>query len=119
MESENQYKFSIFFVVPFFVHCGGEIETYTAQPKILRWDKFGSLPETNCNGENLWDAVGLNLISAAACNMVCLHAEDGRLHFISNGLAISCNLLINDSAKPFCVCTWVTGCSTLIPIDKQ
>jgi hypothetical protein len=101
------------------VHCGGEIGTYTAQSKNLRWDKFGSLTETNYNGENLWDAVDLNLISTAACNMVCPHIEDGRLHFISNGLAISYNLLINNSAKPFCVCTWATGCSTLIPIDVQ
>jgi hypothetical protein len=37
--------------------------------------------------------------------MVCPHIEDGRLHFISNGLAISYNFLINNSAKPFCVCT--------------
>jgi hypothetical protein len=35
------------------MRCGGEIGTYTAQPKILRWDKFGSLLETNYNGENL------------------------------------------------------------------
>jgi hypothetical protein len=33
--------------------CGREIITYTAQIKILRWDKFGSLSETNYNGENL------------------------------------------------------------------
>jgi hypothetical protein len=33
--------------------CGGEIGTYTTQSKNLRWDKFGSLPEINCNEENL------------------------------------------------------------------
>jgi hypothetical protein len=27
--------------------------TYKPPPNFLRWDKFGYLPETNCNEENL------------------------------------------------------------------
>ena len=33
-----------------FVHCGGTIETYSAQPKILWWEMFCSWPKTNYNG---------------------------------------------------------------------
>ncbi|KAJ0443929.1 hypothetical protein HanIR_Chr05g0213471 [Helianthus annuus] len=88
---------------PIMVRCGGDIGTYTAQPNILRWDRFGSLPETSYNGEYSWLAVGLNRISAAACRIACPHAKDGNLHLIRRGLAIICNRLINDSAKPFCV----------------
>lgn len=46
-----------------FVRCGGATGTHTAQPKILRWEMFGSLPNTNCSGDYLW----------YACKIACRH----------------------------------------------
>jgi len=35
------------------VCCGGETGTYTAHPKILRWEILGSRPKINFKGEEL------------------------------------------------------------------
>ena len=58
-------------------------------------------------------------ISDAACKIACPHTNIESFALMSNGLAINCKCLINDFAKPFCVWTWATGCSILIPIDMQ
>ena len=55
----------------------------------------------------------------AACNITWPQAKKGNFDFIRKDLAIIWTLLISDSAKPFWVCVWATGCSTSIPIDVQ
>ena len=74
---------------------------------------------TNCIGEYIWYVVGLSLINDDAYRIACPHTDGGNFEFNNNGPAISYNLLINDSARPFCVWTCGTECSTSIPIDKQ
>ena len=59
------------------------------------------------------------LINDATCKIAWPQAEIGNFDFISKGQAIIWSFLISDSAKPFWVCVWATGCSTSIPIDMQ
>ena len=58
-------------------------------------------------------------INNAACRIACPKVETRSLDFISNGLTINFRRLIRDSARPFYVWTWATGCSTSMPIDMQ
>ena len=57
--------------------------------------------------------------SVAACKIACPQIEIGNFVIINKGLAINWRRLINDSAKLFLVWTSATGCSTVIPVDKQ
>ena len=47
------------------------------------------------------------------------HAFIGNFDVIRSGRAMSCNLFMNDSASPFCVWTYGTKYSILIPTASQ
>ena len=57
--------------------------------------------------------------SVAACKIACPQIEIDNFVLINKGLAINRRHLNNDYAKSFWLWTCATGCSTVIPVDKQ
>ena len=76
-------------------------------------------PDTTSVGVIDYSEEGLRRTNVHACRIAYPHAEVGRLDRISNGLAINCNLLIKDYARPFVSWTYGNECSNCIPVDSQ
>ena len=80
---------------------------------------LGTCPDTISVGVMESSEEGLKRTNVPACRIAYIHAEVGRLDLISNGLAINCNLLIKDFARPFVSWTYGNECSNCIPVDSQ
>jgi hypothetical protein len=80
---------------------------------------LGTCPDTTSVGVMDSSEEDLRQTDVPACRIAYSHAEVGRFNLISNGLAITCNLLIKYFARPFVSWTYGNEFFNCIPVDSQ